>query len=93
MCLIGKGCKLEQRDQLSSNWCLSSYFSTWLAWLTDFLKNFLWCACLGLQFEQVVRDSNGQEKLPGLLDPALKDDYPLDAVWKVSTGHGLHIAL
>ncbi|CAM6027754.1 unnamed protein product [Sphagnum balticum] len=35
-------------------------------------------------FEQVVHDSNGKEKLPGLLDPALKDDYPLDAVWKVA---------
>lgn len=35
-------------------------------------------------FEQVVRDPNGKEKLPGLLDPALKDDYPLDAVWKVA---------
>jgi hypothetical protein len=46
-----------------------------------------------LQFEQVVHDPNGKEKLPGLLDPALKDDYPLDAVWKVSTQHGLHIAL
>jgi hypothetical protein len=84
MCLIGKGCKLEERDQLSSNWSLSSTFSMWLAWLTDFLKNCFLCACLGLQFEQVVHDPNGKEKLRGLLDPVLKDDYPLDAVWKVS---------
>ncbi|CAK9221795.1 unnamed protein product [Sphagnum troendelagicum] len=35
-------------------------------------------------FEQVVHDPNGKEKLRGLLDPVLKDDYPLDAVWKVA---------
>jgi chitin elicitor receptor kinase 1 len=35
-------------------------------------------------FEQVVHDPNGKDKLPGLLDPALKNDYPLDAVWKVA---------
>ncbi|KAH8967811.1 hypothetical protein BDL97_03G095800, partial [Sphagnum fallax] len=81
---LSKGCKLEERDQLSSNWSLSSTFSMWLAWLTDFLKNCFLCACLGLQFEQVVHDPNGKEKLRGLLDPVLKDDYPLDAVWKVA---------
>ncbi|KAH8967814.1 hypothetical protein BDL97_03G096100 [Sphagnum fallax] len=35
-------------------------------------------------FEQVVHDPNGKERLRGLLDPVLKDDYPLDAVWKVA---------
>jgi len=36
-----------------------------------------------MQFEPMLKDPDGKTLLPKYVDPALDDDYPLDAVWKV----------
>jgi len=36
-----------------------------------------------MQFEPTLKDPDGKTLLPKYVDPALDDDYPLDAVWKV----------
>eukprot|EP00249_Psilotum_nudum_P012896 c24031_g1_i1 orf=105-2123(+) len=35
-------------------------------------------------FEAVLMDANGMDKLKGLVDPKLGDNYPLDSVWKMA---------
>lgn len=36
-----------------------------------------------MQFELVLNDPDGKALFPKYVDPALNDDYPIDAVWKV----------
>lgn len=39
--------------------------------------------CYDFQFDSVLKAPNGREKLPRFMDPKLRDDYPIDAAWKV----------
>ena len=48
-------------------------------------KLFMICHCCLMQFEPILNDADGKIHLPKYIDPALKNDYPLDAVWKVGT--------
>jgi hypothetical protein len=36
-----------------------------------------------MQFESTLNDPTEKTRLRRFIDPALKDEYPLDAVWKV----------
>jgi chitin elicitor receptor kinase 1 len=35
-------------------------------------------------FDPVLKAPNGREKLPRFMDPKMRDDYPLDAAWKMA---------
>ena len=39
--------------------------------------------CWLMQFEPIFKDPDGKTKLRKYVDPAMNDDYPIDAVWKV----------
>ena len=47
----------------------------------SFSRLFLFCWLM--QFESTLNDPNGKAMLYKFIDPALKDDYPIEAVWKV----------
>lgn len=36
-----------------------------------------------MQFEPILNDPDGKALLPKYIDPALDNDYPIDAIWKV----------
>lgn len=46
-------------------------------------KLFMICYCCLMQFDPILNDPDGRTQLPKYIDPALTNDYPLDAVWKV----------